>query len=272
MNRETYHADTSHVSNSQIAKILRSPAHYWQTYLSPSRLQFDSQAFKVGRAFHVMVSEPHRFHDQYLVANQKFDRRTRDGKVAFEVFLGAANGRVILPADIEYTETGKPSGLLSYEQIVRMRDAVMSHPIAGKLMRAGEAESIITWLDSETGVACKSMRDWVTPGGVILDFKSTDDASPSGFRKSVFQYGYDRQAAFYMDGHRTATGTPGKGFVFVAVEKSPPYLCEAYILSDDVIDAAREKYRAGLRLLKECRESGNWHGYNKSQTINVIEL
>lgn len=272
MNRENYHQDTTRVSNSQIGKILRSPAHYWQAYLSPSRLQFDSQAFKLGRAFHVMVSEPHRFHEEYLVSNQVFDRRTRDGKAAFEAFSEASQGRIIIPANITYTESGKASGALSYEQIVRMRDAVHSHPIGARLMRSGKAETIQTWQDTETQIYCKSMRDWVTEDGIIVDFKSTDDASPAGFRKSVFYYGYDRQAAFYLDGHRAATGTPAKAFIFLVVEKAPPYICEAYSLSGDVIDAARENYRSGLRTLKECLATGDWHGYNKKQTITVIDL
>ena len=48
---------------------------------------------------------------------------------------------------------------------------------------------------------------------VLVDFKKTQDASESGFTRSVYNYGYNLQSAFYLEGFSADR------FFFVAVEE-----------------------------------------------------
>lgn len=265
MTPETYHADTSNISKSGLDLIERAPAHYWQKYINPDRDEIDTKAFLIGRAFHVATTEPDKFFDRYIVAPGKIDRRTRDGKEKWTEFEQAAEGKTILQANADSN-----SRHLSYDQVMYMRDSARRHPSVSWLLTFGIAEEISVWEDSLTDAPCKSMRDWRRED-VIVDFKSTDDASPEGFARSVRKYRYDVQNAFYIDGYYEATGRRASAFVFVAVEKKPPYICEAYYLPAEDVDRAREKYQANLITYMECRASGKWGGYSEGK-INLLRI
>ena len=53
---------------------------------------------------------------------------------------------------------------------------------------------------------------------LIIDLKSTVDASPKGFQRSVANYRYHVQSSHYLDVVEMATGTHLK-LGFIAVEK-----------------------------------------------------
>lgn len=166
-----------------------------------------------------------------------------------------------------------------WEMIARMRHAVMAHPAASHLLLRGK--------------------------NVVIDLKTTDDASPEGFSKSIANWRYDVQAAFYLDGLREALrqanqlppvegvaelsaywvdqetgvlcrcrpdfwhGEP-KHFAFIAVEKKPPHAVAVYVLDDDSMASGRAQYRANLETLAACKANDNWPGYgDKVQTISV---
>lgn len=268
---ETYHADNTRISNSAISALLQSPAHYYARFLAPDRQPFDTNAFKLGRALHVALSEPETFFDRYIIAPGGIDRRTREGKEKYEQFLIASRGRVVLPEQPTCSD-GKASKTLCYDQIMRMRDAVMAHPIAMQLMLSGKAETVHTWEDAISGTLCKGMFDWLPDGGnFIVDFKSTADASPAGFARSCVKYGYDRQAAFYLDGMYHETGK-NYTFIFITVESVAPYAVELYALSDTSLINAREKINTALMMYNKCKSSGVWHTYNEFSKIKILDL
>lgn len=273
MTPDTYHQDTRHVSNSGITLLLKSPAHYHAKYLATDRQPFDTAAFKLGRAFHVAASEPHKFMGLYHVARGSIDGRTREGRLKKQAMEVAARGKVVLQERPTRYENGKRATSLSYEQVMRMRDSLMAHPIAAELMRDGQAEQIHTWDDYLTGVPCKRMADWLpAKHRIILDFKTCQDASPAGFLRSVIKYGYHRQAVHYLDGEFDRTGHPDTLFVFAAVETHTPYLTELYILSADLMEIAREQRLTALERYKTCVSSGVWHGYNPERTVKILSL
>lgn len=265
---ENYHSDTTRISNSAISALLRSPAHYYEQFLNPSRPAFDTNAFKTGRALHVAISEPQHFFKKYIIAPGGIDRRTKEGKKKFEDFLNASAGRIVIPE----MPTKENSNVLSYQQVMRMRDAVNAHPIAGQLLLSGEAEKIVLFDDAISGTPCKMMADWLPDGGnFIVDFKTTEDASPDGFARSCLKYGYDRQAAFYTDGMYCQTGKTYT-FIFIVVEKAPPYAVELYALSPQSLSKARTKINFALETYNKCSASGVWHTYSEFNRIKILDL
>lgn len=167
----------------------------------------------------------------------------------------------------------------AFEQIFAMRDAVMNHPSAFAILH--------------------HVKD------IIGDLKTTEDASPEGFAKSIANWRYDVQHAYYMDGTRLALeqgkcnppqegkaelsvywtdpvtgvlcrcrpdfwrGYP-KHFAFIAVEKKPPYAVGVYVLDSEGVEIGRAQYQHDLRVYAECVRSGEWPGYgDKIQTISL---
>ena len=161
-----------------------------------------------------------------------------------------------------------------HETCVAMREAVLANKKARALLEAdGVSDATGCWRDKETGQPCKLRTDRLVPGwrggATVLDFKTTDDASKEAFTRSVIKYGYDRQAAWYLDG-LAAMGHPYEHFVFVVVEKDPPHGVALYSLEQADLGYAREVNRQLLASYARCSEAGVWPAYpDRVQTISL---
>lgn len=159
-----------------------------------------------------------------------------------------------------------------WDMLHGMRDAVMSHPAAGALLSKlpGQAELSVYWNDSETGALCRCRPDYWRQDDLLVDLKTTEDASPEGFSKSIANYRYDVQAAYYLDGVNQATGRKPRQFVFIAVEKKPPYAVGVYTLDAETLMLGRAQYQADLLKYSVCLANDNWPGYgDKIQKISM---
>ena len=252
-----YHTDISRVSKSGLDLINRAPALYYERYLNPNASpQKETPALIIGSAAHCAVFEPAEFGKRYAVAPH-CDRRTSQGKEIWANFLDNSKG--LIPLDAE-----------SATMVERIMESVRGHRTAQYLLKDGIAEQPIYWNDEETEVDCKARPDWLTPDNVIIDLKTTEDASPRGFAQSVKKYRYDVQAAFYSDGLEEATGKPCNGFFFVAVEKHPPYLVGWYFIGNEDLKEARQKYKKNLMTYGFCKKSNIWHGYSEIVTKVIL--
>lgn len=160
-----------------------------------------------------------------------------------------------------------------HAQLEGMRDAVMAHPAAHQLLTgcAGAAELSAYWKDPETGALCRCRPDFWRTDGVLVDLKTTDDASPDGFAMSVQKFRYHVQASFYLDGCRQAIEHGGEdlpikpgaptAFVFIAVEKKPPHAVAVYALDFDSLEIGREEYQRDLQTYAECTAADSWPAY-----------
>lgn len=158
-----------------------------------------------------------------------------------------------------------------WDQLQGMRASVVAHPAANRLLTAvpGKAEVSFYWNDASTGELCRIRPDWLRDDDVIVDLKTCEDASPDGFAKSVANWRYDVQDAFYCDGFRAVTGRKAR-FVFIAVEKKPPYAVAVYTLDAESKELGRAQYRADLDKYAECIANDNWPGYGDAiQKLNM---
>lgn len=89
----------------------------------------------------------------------------------------------------------------------------------------------------------------------------------------MVQYGYYRQAAWYIDGLNAAAGLSGDEIIdsmlFIVVEKEPPYRVECYLLSDDFVEFGRKECRRLLELEKQCRAKNEWPNYTSSVITEI---
>lgn len=210
---------------------------------------------------------------------------TNVSRHAMAEWLNANGVSVQLWSDVkaEWEESNGHRTVLSeeeYHQVVAMRDAVMKHPAARNLLRQkGVAERSVYWVDPETGVLCRCRPDWWVPSkGLLVDVKTTDDASPEAFGRSVMKWSYHRQHPYYVDGCNNAIEQAGldlpeqRYFVFVVVEKAPPYNVAVYTLDDDSITIGTAEVRESLNTYAECQASGEWPAYSpRVQTVSLPE-
>ena len=77
------------------------------------------------------------------------------------------------------------------------------------------------------------------------------------------------QAAFYIDLYERHYNSICEGFIFIAVEKAPPYGVAVYVIEDEDISNGRTKYLADLERWREAKATNKWQGFTG---INKLEL
>lgn len=252
-------ADVYHrwpLASQTVLKIMRerSPAHAKAYMDNPPQ---PTPAMRLGDAVHVAVLQPDLFESRYIV-QPNIDRRTKAGKEEWNAFLAENDGKRILTPD-------------EWAQCLAIRDAVHSHPVARRLV-TGRTELSAVWQERWYGVMCKGRFDAVPDGlGVIVDLKTTSDASPRAFSRDVFRLGYHIQGAMYLMGAQIL-GLKVDLFAIVAVEKEPPYAVAVYNVRDDALAAGETELGRLLKTWAECLESGHWPGYpEKAVDISLPE-
>ena len=141
-----------------------------------------------------------------------------------------------------------------FEVALRMRDAVLAHPIAAAVLTpAAEIERSLWWIDPETGLLCKGRPDVIRRDmKVIADVKTAASASPEDFRWATIRNRYALQEARYRAGIAATEGWEPEGFIFLVVEKEEPFLTAAYEISPSDLRAAEDQAAALLRRWKDC--------------------
>ena len=145
---------------------------------------------------------------------------------------------------------------------------------AQKLLK-GSREQEFFWVDEDTGEECKCRTDCLNTSysqPIIVDVKSAENASVDAFTRDAIKYGYDFQAAMYSDGvSRHIKQEPL--FVFIVVEKKPPYAVNIFQADELFLKRGKKLYRECLEIYHDCKVTGNWYGYlGKANQINTLAL
>ena len=249
MSISDYHAHPS-VSKSQLDRLAISPAHYkW----SPEK---QTKATAFGAALHDYVLSPDVFDATYFVKPEGFNATKNPDKKLQAAWLEM--GLVLISHD-------------EFVAIEHIKAQIMAIPKPAHLLSSGQQEVSHFWTDRDTGVKCRCRPDW-TPSMVpwLVDLKTTLDASPRGFSRSMANYRYHVQAAFYSDGVEATTGQRITNFLFLAVEKEPPYAVAMYELPQTAIDYGRALYKRDLQTYADAVIHDDWPAY--SPDIQTIDL
>ena len=213
-----------------------------------------------GGMIHSAVLEPNLTDTEYGCKPAEIDgnsSRTNAYKEAFAEMEDANPGKRWLP----------PS---DYVMCMDVAASVLQHPMAKNLLY--DASSLIEhtgFFDIE-GTPCKVRPDlYNKDSGIVLDLKTTMDASEKGFAKSVRQFGYVFQAAFYMTALRQMGERP-KQFVFLVVEKSEPYATACYTIDNNDIEREVPRVLEAIKIYGECLRTDVWPGYSDDiKTLNL---
>lgn len=206
-----------------------------------------------------------------------------------------ANGReVTLWSDVQAEWLANNPGRIvlsedDWKHLHGMRDAVMAHPAARSLLTGcdGEAELSCYWYEivdvdgNPVRVLLRNRPDYWRRDGILVDLKSTEDASREEFARSIANWRYHVQHPVYLDGTAKALAaaqergefldwrTP-RAFVFIAVEKKPPYAVGVYTLDEESVAVGRAEYMADVRSFARCVRDDHFPAY--SPKIESISL
>lgn len=227
------------VNQSLIKQILRSPAHA-ELYLKHGIKT--TPAMEFGTAVHATVLNPDNFDNEVAVKPENINRRTKAGKEEYAQWSEEN-------ANKAHIDTEQAAACISIAHKISLNETATS------LLLGAKCEQSYLWRDKDTSTTCKARVDIVNEDKkVIADLKTTVDASPEGFARTVVKFGYHIQAAFYLrgvSGYSKAVKAYDKGWEFsiIAVESGRPHGVACYKLDkraieegDYLIDKALKKW------------------------------
>lgn len=152
---------------------------------------------------------------------------------------------------------------------------VRRHPIASRLLNPdhGKPEQSLFWRDPLTGVMLRMRADFLPDyiegrPYVASDYKTCASAEPRAFARAVINFSYHQQDPWYLDGIRAVLGVPDPKFVFIAQEKTAPYLVQVFQLDETLRAMGAERNRRAIDLFIQYSAAGVWPGY--SDKIELI--
>ena len=241
---EEYHTRPE-ISKSGLDRIAISPLFFKEGEYT------ESASMSLGTLIHTVILEHHEFNCRYVVGPDA-DKNTKSWK-NFVNEIGPG----LIPL--------KPC---EYDKAMFIRNSVFRHPKAKELLDlAGRSE--ISVINELNGIPVRCRPDRLTDNGICIDLKTTRSVQTRSISKSMHDYRYHVQNAFYFDVLR-AEGIDIEGFVFIFVETSPPYDVNVCMLTDDAIELGRNLYKRDIETYKQCLESDKWPGV--SDTVTEIDL
>ena len=172
----------------------------------------DSYALTLGRAFDDAVIDPDGWREKYDTGPTK----TPTAK-AFIAAQEASDKPLLVETDFDLVDN--------------MVKSMYAHDLAGDILRYDKRrfQVVVVWDDPATGIRCKGKIDmWSAYMGrsVHVDFKTFSVKRPGlpfarafGFESA--DYGYDVQAAHYLDGCGVIRPGHRRDFLIIAVNKKP---------------------------------------------------
>jgi hypothetical protein len=266
----TYHARVSGMaSKGALDWIDEVPAKY-KAWLDWELEDSETKALRLGVATHMAVLEPEKFSRTYIIEPdfgpcRKNDplgvssEAAKENKKRRDDWRDRHKGARLLPAD-------------SGRQLLGMVQSIRADKACRRIFeRAGRSEITARWDDPDTGLPCKSRMDHYVLDdslALVVDVKTCLNARWDAFTRAIHSMRYDVQDQHYREG-LTRLNQPVDGFVFIAVEKTPPYLCAAYQIRAEDLIGAKGALRRNMATLAECTRTGLYPGYTDG---GIVEL
>jgi hypothetical protein len=235
-------------SQSDLKAVLDCPQLLWEMKHNGGRRKLPTAAMQSGTIDHMAVLEPDRFDKTYAVCGP---RNTKAGKAA---------AKAAEDAGLE------PITQAQYVEAHNVNAAIRQHPLAKQLLVDGQPEVSVYGEDASTGLKVKGKLDWFNDDRII-DLKTVGPggASPAAFTKQIVNFKYHLQAAHYLE------MTGAEAFIFLVVEREPPYQIGIYELDDNALAEGRWLRKKALDTVAFCRAANSWPGYtpNQPQTLSL---
>lgn len=258
MTNEEYHADRSAISSSALKLLVeKTPAHFKAAWMSGLVVDEEKDCFRYGSLAHCALLEPDRFKSQFVL-EPKFEGFTKDGRLSTQ----SGEARRLKK---EWYESLSPGSLVvtpdDHRRIMGSIASIIAHDKASKVLIGAKTEVSGYFRHPTTGIKCRLRPDILhLDKKVVIDFKTTRDASKKFFSSEIARRMYHLSMAFYGEGIKAIEGWEPEIYAFLAVEKDDPYACALYTLDRASIETAKAWVTNGMEILQRCLVSGLFPG------------
>ena len=235
MTNSDYHSHPA-ISSSAVKTVAKSTIAHW---LGQERRE--TSAMALGSAVHSLTLEPH-------LGGTVRGPETRRGNAWKDA---VAEAKTFNPDAIVLPEA-------EFDEIEKIAASARAHPVMQDYLEHQDSkiEMSIVLTDPDYGFELRARPDlYCAKNGMMIDLKSTIDASPRGFARSAAQFGYFTQAAFYRR-VLTLEGLPVSDFIFLAVEKDAPYATCAHAVSPEGMAYGEAQMHKALEKIARYKDTG----------------
>jgi hypothetical protein len=227
------------------------------TFVSKRFPPKESRAFDIGTAAHDLLAGGGNV-VRVIPEKRLAKNRARSG-ASYQRWVETHPGKIDLKRE-------------EWASVKTMANNVRRHPQLARMMdRAIGREVAIAWTDEETGLELRAYIDLLTgwdTGTIVVDYKTTRCETPREFSRSVLDYGYHFQAAWYTEAVRQL-GYDVIAFLVVTVDKSPAHECRVYQLSQRAIDLGHRKMRETLAELAYRVNADYWDSPGSDEVLEI---
>lgn len=179
---------------------------------------------------------------QTVIEEKPWNLRSNKCKEILEV-IQASGKQMVSEADLDKAQ--------------RMRAALLENAEAAVSITGGKHQVSICWLDPRSGVKCKGRID-IQNKTSLDDLKTTIDASPDGFQKTIGSQLYHVQAGAYCEGWEILTGEtlPFRFIVVETSEDTPTPAVALYELDSTSVVAGKLMFHRALANVAHWLKTG----------------
>lgn len=224
--RELEYRSLKAISNSQLVRFEEAPIKA----LIPDGDTRDSKSKRLGRLIHKALLEPTEFRELSIVQPDFGPMQSSKNRQARDEWVQSLpSGSIVLTNDeLSFVN-------LAVSQAVEKK---LSGPMAerfgatrvGDLLSGCFTESAQIWKMNDGGAEdhlCKALLDaWCPNRRFVLDVKTSASARPSAFARSIWDYSYDCQAAWYLEAAMRNTGEAFDDFIWLVIETDDPVVVD----------------------------------------------
>lgn len=261
---EVYHSDyKSHIGNSQLKDMAKSMAHFHWNLHNPEVITAQKQAtFDLGNLFHWASLEPDMVEQRAIVRPLEYLQANEAWKTGKKIKEEIDAWRL----EHEHLMLVKPS---MWKTAHWMAANVREHPAAALLLEGG-GHAEVSILSTMGGIPTKVRPDYLPQGRrVAADLKSDANPSPRAFQKKIYDMGYFRGAAYYLDNITQVFNELYLDYYWIVADKTPPHPVVVFHADAEDLTLGRKSYQGLMERYEYCLEHNIWPGYNDYDYVEV---
>ena len=236
-----------HLRSTYIREFRKSPRHYF--------LREDIQetpSMKLGTAFHTALLEPEKYSKNYVEV-PSFEKKSKDQPLTIKEQLE------------RWKEQNKDAVTITSDErdkVTMMLASCLDNSIISSLVNNKHALIEKEFYMVRDGICFTGQPDIVIPElNLVIDVKTTTDASPDKWSKTVHEREYMIQSALYLDAMKAIYGEEFNRFIWIVVENKHPFSSMTYIAEPAILDMGRNLIFNAAMEFKKCLSENTWPSY-----------
>jgi hypothetical protein len=216
---------------------------------------------QIGSALHCLALEgQEQFDADYVLKPEGLSLTTKEGKE-----WKAENGKK--------TVLSKTDQYASWDAVHGMTESLRLLEWFNPSQKDYRKHNEVSLYWEADGLDCKCRLDRLVlnkDSAIVLDLKTTDSVEKGDFLKKVISsMNYLFQSAWYVEGVEATFHVPAS-FVFIGVERTPPYATAIFEISPDMLAEGMRQTSFARKSLYGCLKSNKWSKPEIQQS--VLEL